>query len=178
MLKQNLFKIQAPFSDYELFAVPAVKNNSQIMGGRPSGGLAFLYNSNLGKLVTRISCPNSSRVQGLKLDLQNESYLFINAYFPVDRRNGDIDDLICVLQDVTYILNRCDIDSKVILLGDLNCDFSRDTVFVNHVRQFIFENNLQHIWSKFPCNFSYRHTRNMNGVESTSLTIIDHFCVS
>ena len=178
MLKQNLFKIQAAFSDYDVFAVPAVKNNSQIMSGRPSGGLAFLYNSNLGKFVTRISCPNSSRVQGLKLDLQNESFVFINAYFPVDKRNCEIDDLICVLQDVTYILNRCDNDSKVILLGDLNCDFSRDTFFVNHVKQFIFENNLQHIWSKFSCDFSYSHTRNMNGVESTSLSVIDHFCVS
>ena len=45
--KQNLSQIRSNFSEYELFALPAVKNDDQIRDGRPSGGLAFLYTSNL-----------------------------------------------------------------------------------------------------------------------------------
>ena len=104
--------------------------------------------------------------------------MIINAYFPCDNRNRQNDDLTHVLQDVKYIFNRCDNDTKVILCGDLNCDFSRDTHFVNQIREFIFENNMQHIWSRFPCDFSYSHTRNINGVETTTLSVLDHFCVS
>ena len=40
------------------------------------------------------------------------------------------------------------------------------------------KNNMQHIWSRFPCDFSYSHTRNINGVETTTLSVLDHFCVS
>ena len=104
-LKQNLSQLSSNFPKYELFPVPAVKSSDQIRDGRPSGGLAFLYTSNLSKCVTRILCPNSSRVQGIKLDLKNESLMIINAYFPCDNRNRQNDDLTHVLQDVKYILN-------------------------------------------------------------------------
>ena len=72
-MKQNLFKIQEHFAGFELFSLPAYKNNVQITGGRPSGGLAFLYKNNLSKSVTRISCPNSNRVHAIQLKLQNEA---------------------------------------------------------------------------------------------------------
>ena len=178
LLKQNLFKLQEYFPDFDIFALPAVKNNSQITRGRPSGGLAFLYKNKFGNKITRIEVPNSNRVQGLKLDLHNESYVFINAYFPVDKRNRDIDDLITVLQDISFIFDKYHDQCKIVLLGDLNCDFNRNTVFVNYFVNYVFEHNLQRVWSKFNCDFTYCHTSNIDGVERSSLSTIDHFFVS
>ena len=178
LLKQNMVKIQEQFSGFELFALPAFKNDTKITAGRPSGGLALLYRNHLNSSISRISCPNSNRVHGIKLSFQNDSYVFINVYFPVDKRNQNIDDLICVLQDVKFILDQVTDQCKVVLLGDLNCDFNRDSFFVNHIKEFISENNLQSVWSKFDCDFSYNHTRNIQGVDTTCFSVIDHFCVS
>ena len=82
------------------------------------------------------------------------SYLIINCYFPVDQRNLDIDNLIRVLQDVKFILDSCGNDIKVILTGDLNADFDRNTNFVSHVKTFLVDNNLQSLWSLFDCDFT------------------------
>ena len=178
LLKQNLHKIQEHFLNYELFALPAVKSNTQITRGRPSGGLAFLYSNTLSSNIERISVPNSSRVQGIKLNLNNTFYVFINVYFPVDKRNGEIDELIKVLQDIQYILDLCNDQCNIIFMGDLNADFSRDTVYVNHVKEFMLNHSLCSVWTKFNCDFSYSHTRNVNGTDTTYYSTIDHFCVN
>lgn len=177
LLKHNLFKINEHFPDYDVFAIPAIKANSDISRGRPSGGLAFIYKSNMGKLIKRIVCPSSNRAQGLQFFSNNSYYVFINVYFPVDKRNNDIDALLGVFQDIKFIIDSCENGANVVLLGDLNCDFSRNTFFATHVKQFLVENNLQTIWSQFPCDFTYSQDRVINGRQKTYFSLIDHFCV-
>ena len=142
LLEKNLHRLKKYFPQYEIFSLSAYKNTVQINSGRPSGGLAFLYHPSLSKFISRVTCPNSYRVQGLKLNLPNDPYIFINCYFPVDNRNDAIDDLINVLQDIKYIVDSCEPNCKVVLLGDLNADFSRDTAFVTFLKDFLTENNL------------------------------------
>ena len=177
MLPQNIHKIQDSFSDFELFAIPAFKANTHISRGRPSGGLGFVFHKNLSKMIVRLNSPDSNRVQGLRLNFSNDSYVLINSYFPVDKRDGNIDELLRVLQDIKYIIDLCDDNCKIILLGDLNCDFNRDTIFCNHVKDFCEENSLISIWSKFDCDFTHSQTKLVNGVERTYFSSIDHFCV-
>ena len=104
-LENNLHRLQKCFPSYDVFSTPAVKDNSHVNSGRPSGGLAFVYSNNIGKYVQHLSVPNSDRVQGLLLKLPDVSYLYINCYFPVDHRNHDVDILIKTLQDVKYLLD-------------------------------------------------------------------------
>ena len=80
ILPQNLHKIQEHFKNFKIFSLPAVKSNTQISRGRPSGGLAFIYSNTLSKCIERVSCPNSSRVHALKLNVHNVSYVLINSY--------------------------------------------------------------------------------------------------
>lgn len=178
LLGKNLFKIQEYFQDYDIFSVPAFKANTHISKGRPSGGLSFIYSSTLSKSIERVLVPDSNRVQAIKVNLNNISYVLINSYFPVDKRTNDIDDLILILQDIQYILDMCNDQCKIILLGDLNADLGRDTVFVNHFKMFLHERNLQSVWSKFPCDYTYTHTRTHNGITNTCHSTIDHFCVN
>ena len=178
LLKHNLFKLNERFPEYDAFAIPAKKPKSDVSRGRPMGGVAFLYKSTLGNIIKRITCPNSDRVQGLQIFCNNTYYVLINAYFPVDKRNRNIDELISVMQDIKYVIDSCNDNANVTLLGDLNCDFSRDTHFVNHVKNFCMENNLHSIWSKFQCDFTFTHTRVINDREITSFSVIDHFCVN
>ena len=176
LLKNNLYRLRNAFSNYNVFSVPAVKNDNIIHSGRPSGGLAFICHRNLSKYIECISCPNSHRTQGLKLKIGNVSHLFINSYFPVDKRNYLNDELTKVLQDIKYLINTARADN-IILMGDLNTDLIRNTVFTDSVKTFLQENNLQSVWETFNCDFTYCHTRKVNGIDRSYFSTIDHFCL-
>ena len=177
-LANNLYRIKKHFPNYELFSVPAYKNNAQISAGRPSGGISFLYSQNISKYITRVVCPNSLRVQGLKLCLPHINLLFINAYFPTDIRGRDDSDVLHTLQDIKFLLDSCDNSFKVMLMGDLNCDFNRNSTFVQWTTQFLSENDLLPLWDRFGWDFTFCQIRNINGVDRPICSTIDHFCVS
>lgn len=177
-LKPNLYKIKKHFPSYELFSVPAYKDNSRINSGRPSGGISLLYNQALSKYATRVTCPESLRVQGLKLSLPQVNLLFVNAYFPTDTRDRDDSEILKTLQDIKFLLDCCDHSYKVILMGDLNCDFKRNSAFVQWTSQFLDENNLTPLWNRFGWDFTFCQNRNINGVERAICSTIDHFCIS
>lgn len=180
LLEKNLYRLENCFTGHEVFALPAAKSNSQINRGRPSGGMAFIVKSDLCSSVKHIQCPNSYRVQGLEVKIAGKVYVYINCYFPVDTQNANMDttELLRTLQDIKFIMDRYDDDSNFILTGDLNADFSRNSVFVNLVKSFLDQNNLQTIWNKFNCDYTYSFSRVNNGVERTYFSVIDHFCVS
>ena len=178
LLKQNLYKLEC-IEGFEVFSLPAHKNNSLVCGGRPSGGIALFYSQNLSKWASRVTVPNSYRVQGLKLSLPKSTVLVINTYLPNDPGNNNLDDieLLNTLQDIKYLLNQVDDNCTVVLLGDLNTDFSRNTPFVQIVKNFFHENNLVTVWSKFDCAFTYYHERFTGGRTVVSKSKIDHFAV-
>ena len=176
ILKNNLYRLRNSFPNHDIFSVPAVKSTSIISSGRPSGGLAFICDRKISKFLEPISCPNSHRTLGLKLKLGNLSYLFINSYFPVDKRNHLNDDLIKVLQDINYIINEAQVEN-VILMGDLNTNLNRNTVFTDNVKNFLQENSMESVWENFNCDFTFCHTRSVNGIERSYFSTIDHFCL-
>lgn len=178
LLKQNLYKLDC-IDGFEVFSLPAHKNNNLVCCGRPSGGLALFYSQNLSKWASRVTVPNSHRVQGLKLSLPNSTVLFINAYLPNDPGNNNLDDveLLIALQDIKYLLNQVDDSCTIILMGDLNTDFSRTTPYVQIVKHFFLENDLVTVWSKFDCAFTFYHERFAGGRTVVSKSKIDHFGV-
>ena len=177
LLKQNLYKLDC-MEGFEVFSIPAHKNNL-VNSGRPSGGLALFYKQDLSKWTSRLTVPNSYRVQGLKIALPNSTLLFINAYFPNDPGNNNLDDLelLSTLQDIKYLLNQVEDSCTVVLTGDLNTDFSRNTLFVQIVKNFFIENNLDTVWSNFECAFTFYHERFTGGRTVVSKSKIDHFAV-
>ena len=178
-LKDNLSELDC-FKDYEVFSIPAFKNNDTVHNGRPSGGLSLIYSHDVSQFVTRITCPNSFRVQGLKINFPGDNFLVINTYFPNDPRSNNIDEseLLDTLNSIKYLLDHCGEDYKVILMGDLNTDFSRNTTFVQIVKNFLIENNLTSTWDKFECDFTYYHERRERGRTIVSKSTIDHCCVN
>ena len=131
-------------------------------------------------LVEHLTVPNSRRVQGLKVKLPGATYIFINVYFPTDPRKDNFDDnvLITTLQDIRYILDTCSASDNLVLLGDFNTDFSRNSRFVHIVKSFVEENNLIPLWSKFDCDFTHRQNQIRNGRPKTYFSTIDHFIVN
>ena len=177
LLESNLYKLKQAFNNFEVFSLPAVKSNNQVHSGRPSGGIALLFDKKLCSFVKQVVCPDSSRVQGIQLNLPNSSYLFINCYFPVDQRNENNDGLLRTLQDIQYCIDQCQDDCNVCILGDLNFEVNRNTAYANLVKTFLLENNLVTVWSKFECDFTQCQTRLVRGRERSYFSTIDHFCV-
>ena len=180
LLEHNLYKLEHCFENYEVFALPAVKSKSQISKGRPAGGIALLIKNEFATYTKRLCCPNSNRVQGLQLTIGGKSIVYINSYFPVDTQqaNMNVEPVLECLQDVRYIMDMCGDNVSYILLGDLNADFSRNSVFVDLVKTFLHNNNLVSIWDKFPCDYTYSFSKVQNGINRSYFSVIDHFCVS
>ena len=177
LLEQNLFKIDQCFDKFEKFSMPASKT---FIKGRASGGIAILFRKSLSPFVKRIYCPNSKRVQGLQVKNGNLSYVFINCYFPTDPQlaSADVSEILHCLQDVQYIMDNADKNSKFIMMGDLNSDFSRNSNFVNFVKAFISSNDMHTVWSKFECDYTYSFSKIVNGLQRSFFSRIYHFCLS
>ena len=173
-LRQNIFKIQRELNQFESFFLPAIKNSSNICAGRPSGGLCIMWKPSLNKIVNIIKHPNSTRVQGIELG----NNLIINTYFPVDPRVAVFNDfeLLKCIEDIKWYFDNFP-DHNIIIAGDFNSDFSRNTNFVNTVREFLFNFNLVSVWSNFEVDFTFMHNQVRDGVNILATSVIDHFIV-
>ena len=80
-------------------------------------------------------------------------------------------DLEMVLHDINYFVENTPC-TKLVIGGDFNCDFARDTHFVNCVRSFILSHQSQSAWDLFPIDFTHIHT------DGVSTSTIDHIIVS
>ena len=175
-LRENVGKIQELLSDFSSAFIPANKTSDYITGGRPSGGLGIFWKRALDSAVNIINHPNSQRVHGVSFD---SKYLILNTYFPVDSRSASFDDfeLLRLLEDIKWYIDSYT-NYSIVIVGDLNCDFGRNSRFVNTVREFMMTNHLLTMWSVFPVDFTYSHTQIRNGTEIISHSVIDHFLLS
>ena len=117
--------------------------------------------------------PGHWRIQAVKISLSaSSSILLINSYFPTDPRTNDFDEdeLRETLHEITSVIdkNSC---NKFLLLGDINCDFRRNTRFVHSISSFLQEYNLMKSWGKFEVDFTHFQENNGN----THVSILDHF---
>ena len=121
--------------------------------------------------------PGSSRVQGLKLTLPDFKAMYINVYFPTDPQTNNFDDtdLLKTLQDIMYLVDSCDNECKVVIMGDINTHFARDTAFVRIVRQFLYDNNMISLWDKFGIDFTHCSSQRVGLRQKLYYSSIDHF---
>ena len=169
ILKANSYKISNALPRSHLIIKPAVKNN--LDRGRPRNGMFIAVPTHFKNIIDDVS-PNFWRLQAVILNCSNFRLLLINSYFPVDPRtmNFDESELLETLNHIRNVLNMNEFN-HILLTGDINSDFLRNTGHVNVVKQFIEEYSFQPSWNKFDIDFTNHH--DVNGVTFTST--IDHF---
>ena len=180
----NTHKLKKSFGlTHDMYIKPAQKSNEVITKGRGSGGLVTMWKKCYTKYVTNIQC-DSYRMQALKFTFPEAELLLFNLYFMVDTQNRNYgeNELLFLLAEIDRIitLTNC---RNLLLVGDLNCDFSRHTHFVNTVNNYVNSKSLNIVWSLpddnpdhniAEVNFTYSNT--INNVTHSS--IIDHFIVN
>ena len=119
------------------FSKSAMDVTSGIISGRPRGGLCFLWDKALDNCVSVINF-ESDRLLGLRLEINNTKFLFINVYFPWENRLN-FDQYVQLLGEIQSIIHDSD-DDHFCILGDLNAHPTRH--FYNELTQFCQTNSL------------------------------------
>ena len=115
--------------------------------------------------------PNNHRVQAALLTMNDEIFLIVNTYFPTDTRNNiAADDIQTTLEAIDSVTKNNNF-TKVFFTGDINCNFMKNSIHVNYVKNFLEEKNFVKSWDRFHVDFT--HTHEANGL--TSVSTLDHF---
>ena len=165
---------------YDMFIIPASKDETQVSKGRGKGGLATMWGKGLTKYVSQVKT-DSFRLQATKFDLPSGSFLIINTYFPCDPRvnNFNEEELLSVLLEIKMLMNEQSCHYNLIL-GDFNSHFSRQSTFTNIVLDFFDEIDFNIFWENpdetqghFIQNidFTFQYSNN----EEIFTSKIDHF---
>ena len=168
LLKSNEYFARNALPDHHIIFNPATKES---LDGRPINGMFVAVPDSIKEKVRDIS-PPSKRMQSLMFNFDTCKILLINTYFPTDPKTNNFDDtdLYVLLSQIRGVIADNDFD-QVIVTGDLNTDFKRNTRFVNIVREFVSELNLCKSWDNHPIDFT--HVTELNG--NTYTSTIDHF---
>ena len=175
----NTNKIRKAYGqEYDMFITPAVKSNSEVSAGRAKGGLCTMWRKGLTKYVSKIES-NNDRIQATKFSFTSCNILVINAYFMCDPRvNFNDTELLTLLGEIRRVIETSGCQN-ISLNGDLNCDFTRQTPFVEIVRDFFVGLKIKPIWSNpkneiMPVSYTFCQI-----VENQARhSCIDHFVVN
>ena len=122
---------------YGSISVSSVDVSSGILRGRPYGGLTLMYHNRWAQYISPMVF-EEKRILGLKLDLNNQSILFLNVYLPT-QSNQHYDDFVSCLGKLDSIISESDADA-VVLAGDWNA--APGSLFYNELEHFCTEHNL------------------------------------
>ena len=102
--------------------------------GRPFGGVSIIWNSSIKGQVIKIDC-ESSRLCGLLFTQDNVTMLIMNVYMPCDKNNNDPEyiDVLNIMSQLCYKYN----PNHVVVGGDFNVDFSRNSANTRSLQDFI-----------------------------------------
>ena len=171
ILRGNIYKILQALPGFHVIINPAVKSN--LDRGRPKGGMFIAVPDSIKSQVSDVS-PGHWRVQAVTISSTNAKTLLINSYFPCDsgrQAGGNLDEVIEVIAVIKRIVekNQCD---SLMLCGDINTDFRRNSGQVELVTDMLIELGLHKMWDKYIVDFTRMSYENNQIIHSS---IIDHF---
>ena len=165
VLRGNSYIVQKALPNSHIFFKSAVKDNQDY--GRAKNGMFVAVPDKLKERFNDVS-PAHWRVQAVTFD----STLIINVYLPTDPRTINYNDqeLLETLEVIKSVLET-NHATRVLITGDFNSDFSRNTGHVNDVKTFIEDTALKMSWSRFHVDFTHVTVRD----DVVHTHILDHF---
>jgi len=146
-------------------------DNSDVLAGRPYGGCAILWRSDLMANVTRLTV-DSKRLCAVHISTDKWKLLIVNVYMPYendDESNDEFVQLLSLIENLIYTYP----GSHVLVGGDFNVDFNRDWVHTALLDSFCDNIGLSPIIRHLNSNIDYTYNFNM-----TRFSILDHFLLS
>ena len=127
----------------------------------------------LDKFITRIPLKSTQRAQACMINFRGSRILWLNSYFPTDPQSPNFDDseLRETLAAISNVIENNEHDN-ILWQGDINSDFSRQSKFVEVVKDALTSLDLKSLWTKFPVDFTFCSP------SDTSFSTLDHFLIS
>ena len=151
-------------------------NENELLTGRPFGGCAILISNRLKCTFTPVNISNRCCAGILKFS--SYSILVFNVYMPCDTCYDVANDGVFrdILNDIRSFCAEHDDIGRVLIGGDFNTDFSRNTALhTNSLCEFITKNEDFVACDMFDeANILYTYKHDASGTQTT----IDHFIVS
>jgi len=141
-----------------------------VLRGRPYGGCAIFYRRSDACSVKIINT-ESNRVCAIRLWCDDYDLLFVNVYMPCESDDNSFRTFCSVLSTINSVCESFP-DAMLILGGDFNVDFSRDTLHTDELQCFCTDLNLSVACNHPMSNVDFTYHFNME-----RFSIIDHFMV-
>ena len=109
--------------EFNSHSVSSMQTSTEIVRGRPHGGLSFLWKRKLDKYISVVNF-DSDRLLGLKLHLNETVTLFVNVYMPYEL-HAHLDEHIAILGTIQSAIQEINID-HVCIIGDSNAHPTRN----------------------------------------------------
>ena len=143
-------------------------DNSEVLSGRPYGGCAILWRSDMVARVDTITT-NSRRICAIKMSTDKWNILFINVYMPYEDGEDHTEDFCMQLSVIEYIISQ-NANCHIVIGGDFNVDFSRNWFHTDLLTDF---------FDKLSLEPSTRHTDNRvdytHSFNDIRFTVFDFF---
>lgn len=127
LLPDNVYLVNSFSKDYSAYAVSGCLDIDEYAstGGRPPGGIGFMWRKSMSKNVCVVGVDDLHRVMAIEVRGLSYKLVIIGVYFPYFVNNDEYDST--VLQCVGFIESILDSylnvsDCKFMLLGDFNFD--------------------------------------------------------
>ena len=107
--------------------ISEINSTDMLHSGRPHGGVAIIWKSNIKAKVDPIQC-NSMRVCAVKIKLETDTIIILNVYMPSSNTSNREELYNDVLHEVASI-SKIYSHSKIILGGDFNINLcNKDSI--------------------------------------------------
>ena len=165
------FKNEFPNSE---IVVSSQMDLDGIKAGRPYGGVAICYHSNIKCKIEPIHTISKS-ICALKIRLNQLSLLLVNVYMPCSDNFDAVEKYRTILEEISSLCIKST-TQHLILAGDWNADPRRHDVRTTVFKEFISQENLFNALDKDISNVPYTYWNQRVTPPSTST--VDHFLLT
>ena len=173
LLPRTLSRLSCIDNDFMFHSVSGV-DDSELLLGRPFGGVAIMWHNGWSNYVKRINC-KSRRLSVITIECDNLALLFICVYMPCDVycHIRVSDEFLDVLDEIECLVEQMS-NHQVVIGGDLNVDLARDNSHSMYFLQWLERCSLKVAWcmSPSPERFTYAD------LNQASFSCINHWVLS
>ena len=147
LLPSNLYKLADIHKDY-LFHGQSGIVDTELLQGRPYGGVAILWHKKLAGNIVKIKDCGSKRICAVKLCCKQKNILLVSCYMPNDNYHKHYvsEDFITVCDTLECLISKYK-DCDVIVGGDMNIDYKRNNAHANYFSHFLNNCDMMDCWS-------------------------------
>lgn len=174
LIESKLNVLNGLSQDYLANGVAAT-HECDILIGRPKGGLAILWHKTISNKCKFIRIPNTRRACALEFHVDNQCFVLVNMYLPVDNqsKNRVCPEFLDTMDAVELFIQQCN-GKHIIIGGDMNLDVKRGNAHDKYYKDWCDRLECCYVHTLSDCTIDYTY----NDPAKNCFSCLDHFTVN